>query len=126
MKRYYLTDILGTGEADVDEFRPVPAEYGVNFAWSMPSSPDGLPLNDWGLVEVSLASAAALAAMAADPRLDALPYVARETLVVDIEPAAIDLLREALIRRGIDVDAVDNAVRFGDIVDNITWRSNHP
>ncbi len=36
MKRYYLTDILGTGEADVDEFRPVPAEYRTDFAWSMP------------------------------------------------------------------------------------------
>ena len=125
MKRYYLTDILGTGQADIDEHRPVPAEYRVNFAWSMPSSADGLPLNSWGLVEVSLAGDAALAAMAADPRLDALPFVARETLLAEIDPAALNVLRDALVRRSIDV-AVDSAVSFGDIVDSITWRSNHP
>lgn len=125
MKRYYLTDILGTGAADVDEFRPVPAEYGVNFAWSMPSNADGLPLNDWGLVEVSLASEAALAAMAADPRLDALPFVARETLVAEIDPVAVAAMRDALARRRIDV-GFSSAATFGDILDNITWRSNHP
>lgn len=125
MKRYYLTDILGTGEADVDEFRPVPAEYGVNFAWSMPSNADGLPLNDWGLVEVSLASEAALAAMAADPRMDALQFVARETLVAEIDPVAVAAMRDALARRRIDV-GFSIAATFGDILDNITWRSNHP
>lgn len=125
MKRHYLTDILGTGEADVDEFRPVPAEYGVNFAWSMPSNADGLPLNDWGLVEVSLASEEALAAMAADPRLDALPFVARETLVAEIDPVAFAAMRDALARRRIDVD-FSSAATFGDILDSITWRSNHP
>lgn len=125
MKRYYLTDILGTGEADVDEFRPVPAEYQVDFAWSMPSSADGLPLNAWGLVEVGLASDAAVAAMAADPRLDALPFVARETLVAEIDPVAVALMRDALARRRIDVDFT-SAATFGEILDNITWRSNHP
>jgi len=126
MKRYYLTDILGTGEADIDEFRPVPAEYRANFSWSMPSDEDGMPLNDWGLVEVSLASDAALAAMAADPRLDPLPHVAVGTLIGEIDPDALQLLRAALIRRGINVDAVDSASTFAGILDNITWHSNHP
>ena len=126
MKRYYLTDILGTGQADIDEHRPVPAEYRVNFAWSMPSDENGMPLNNWGLVEVSLASEAALAAMAADARLDPLPYVALGTLVGDIDSDALQLLRTALIRRGIDVAVVDSAANFAGILDNITWQSNHP
>lgn len=125
MKRYYLTDILGTGEADIDEFRPVPAEYQTNFAWSMPSDANGMPLNNWGLVEVTMASDAALAGMAADPRLDALPFVARETLVAEIDAAAVDLMRDALARRGIGVDFVSEAT-FGDILDNITWHLNNP
>lgn len=125
MKRYYLTDILGTGEADVDEFRPVPAEYRADFAWSMPSDANGMPLNNWGLVEVTMVSDDALARMAVDPRLDALPVVARETLVVEMDPTAVALMRDALARRAIDVDFVNDA-SFGDILDNITWRSNHP
>jgi hypothetical protein len=125
MKRYYLTDILGTGQADVDEFRPVPAEYRADFSWSMPSDANGMPLNNWGLVEVTMASDAALVGMAADPRLDELPFVARETLVAEIDPAAVARMRDALIRRGIGVDFV-NASTFGNILDNITWRSNHP
>ncbi len=125
MKRYYLTDILGTGEADVDEFRPVPAEYRADFAWSMPSDANGMPLNNWGLVEVTMVSDDALARMAVDPRLDALPIVARETLVVEMDPTAVALMRDALARRAIDVDFVNDA-SFGDILDNITWRSNHP
>ena len=125
MKRYYLTDILGTGQADVDEFRPVPAEYRADFSWSMPSDASGMPLNNWGLVEVTMASDAALVGMAADPRLDALPFVARETLVAEIDPAAVARMREALTRRGIGVDFVNEST-LGNILDNITWRSNHP
>lgn len=125
MKRYYLTDILGTGEADVDEFRPVPAEYRADFAWSMPSDANGMPLNNWGLVEVIAASDAALAGMAADPRLDALPFVVRETLVAEIDSSAVAAMRDALARRRIDVDFT-SAVTFGEILDNITWRSNCP
>lgn len=125
MKRYYLTDILGTGQADVDEFRPVPAEYRANFSWSMPSDANGMPLNNWGLVEVTAASDAVLAVMAADPRLDALPFVVRETLVAEIDHTAADAMRDALARRRIDVDFT-SAATFGEILDNITWRSNHP
>lgn len=123
-KRFYLADVLGTGEADVDEFRPAVADYPVDYSWSLPCDATGRPLNSWGLVEVTRADGADVVVMANDLRLEALPVADRDTLVLQIDSAALDSLRAALARRGIGSALIDEASNFGDMLDAIARRAN--
>lgn len=119
---YYLSDIIGTGEADIDEYRPAVADYPVNWSCSMPAHPDtGAPLNDWGLVEVTKGDVSLLEL---DPRIDTLPKVSLSTLVADIAPGDVAAMRSALDSRGIGSGIVDTAAIYGDIIAGISLRAN--
>lgn len=123
MKRYYLADLIGDGTPDTNEWRPSVANYPVGWGWQCPVDANGVPLNDWGLVEVFYETPEAIAAMAQDPTLDPLPYVVRDVLLSTLNTASV---HDALIRRGIGLDVVLRAGTFGDLLDNITARAASP
>jgi len=123
MKRYYLADRIGDGTPDTNEWRPSVANYPVGWGWQCPVDANGVPLNDWGLVEVFSETPAAIATMEQDPSLDPLPYVARDVLLSTLDTAPV---HAALIRRGIGLDVVLGADTFGDLLDNITARAASP
>jgi hypothetical protein len=123
MKHYYLADLIGTGEADVDDFRASVANHPVGWGWSCPSDSNGMPLNKWGLVEVFTASPEALEAMAQDPSIDPLPFLAHDAPLTGVDTTS---LRAALVRRDIGEDVLDSAETFGALLDNIAARAESP
>lgn len=123
MKRYYLADLIGDGTPDTNEWRPSVANYQVGWGWQCPVDANGVPLNDWGLVEVFYETPAAITAMALDPTLDSLPHVARDVPLSTLSTLPI---RAALTRRNIGMDVLLNAATFGDLLDNITARAASP
>lgn len=123
MKRYYLADLIGDGTPDTNEWRPSVANYPVGWGWSCPSDADGVPLNNWGLVEVFYETTEAVAAMANDPTLDPLPHVAHNVSLSGVDTVAI---RAALVRRGIGEDVLDEAETFGELLGNIAARAASP
>lgn len=123
MKRYYLADVIGDGTPDTNEWRPSVANYPVGWGWQCPADANNTPLNEWGLVEVSYETPEAITAMAIDPRLDPLPYVARNVLLSGVDTTGV---RAAIIRRGIGEDVLDDADTFSELLDNITARAANP
>lgn len=116
MARYYIADILGTGEADVDEFRLAVAEFpGTGWGWDH-QAPLYPVAGGWGLAKVNVSTPASYAAMDEDPRLDPLPDLLPQDSLVGINT---DRVRAALFRRGINISALDDATTFGELLANI-------
>lgn len=123
MKRYYLADLIGDGTPDTNEWRPSVANYRVGWGWSCPSDANGVPLNNWGLVEVFYETPEAIAAMEQDPTIDPLPYVPPDTPLASISTTRAIV---ALTRRNIGRDVLDEAGTFGELLANIAARAASP
>lgn len=123
MKRYYLADLIGDGTPDENEWRPSIANYRVGWGWQCPSDSNGVPLNNWGLVEVFKETPEAISAMDLDSTIDPLPYITNDTLLSGIDMSEV---REALVRRSIGTDVLDSSVTFADLLSNIANRAANP
>lgn len=109
-KRYYVADIIGTGEADVDEFRPAVADYMSGWGWV---TAPGDPMPEWALVKLT---AEPPAEMAFDVRIDALPTCPTSTPVHEIDTLELAALRMTLDKRGISQDVLDQCATYGDVL----------
>lgn len=116
MDRYYIADILGTGEPDTDEFRLAVAEFpGTGWGWDheVPLYPIA---GGWGLARVMVSTPAGYEAMEADPRIDPLPVLLPGD---SLEGVATARVLAAMVRRGINTSALHNATTFGQLLANI-------
>ncbi|WP_273036012.1 hypothetical protein [Massilia timonae] len=120
MRRYYLADLIGDGTPDTNEWRPSVANYRVGWGWSCPMGVNGVPLNNWGLVEVFNESPEAIAAMEKDLSIDPLPHVPHDTPLASIDTTRVIV---ALTRRNIGRDVLDRARTFGELLANIAARA---
>jgi hypothetical protein len=119
MNRYVLADILGTGEADVDEFRPAVADYPVGWKWSG-SAPNVPKQGGTVLVEVTSGD---VSPMIGDDRIDMLPTCPLSTPATQIDAGEMAVMRAALDRRNMGI-AINMAGTYGDIIAVITLRAN--
>jgi hypothetical protein len=116
MNRYYIADIIGTGEPDIDEFRLAVAEFpGTGWGWDHPA-PMYPVAGGWGLAKVMISNPEGYAAMEDDPRIDPLPPLAITDSLDGVDTSRV---RAALARRGIDESTLDEASTFGDLLANI-------
>ena len=120
MKRYCLADLIGDGTSDTNEWRPSVANYRIGWGWSCPMDANGVPLNNWGLVEVFNESPEAVAAMEEDSSIDPLPHVTHDTPLASIDTTRVIV---ALARRNIGRDVLDRAPTFGELLANIAARA---
>lgn len=118
-KRFYLSDVIGTGEPDVDEFRPAVAAYPVGWAAASNMADDPRILG-WVLVEVNIGNVTPLAS---DPRIDVLPDVPLSTLLSAVNVGEVAAMRAALSRRGIGIPDV---ATFGEVITYIKLRAEIP
>lgn len=113
MKRYYICDILGTGDPE-DPFRAAVAELGVNYVAEIKSDPvTGLPLAPWALVCVATKNHSPLLNR---PGLDAMPDFPLDGKVSAIQTATKNAMLERMQARGIDISFVGNADGFRDVI----------
>lgn len=112
--RYYLTDIVGTGEADVDEYRAALMDYGVSVQAGFPCDTEtGAPLRDWTL---AIVKADDHAPMIADARADVLPDYPLDGKVSGISSVAKAAMLAAMERRGIDTSEVDGTDAYREVI----------
>lgn len=120
-KRYYLCDIIGTGD-EFDPYRPAVADLGVNWVGSIPTHPEGHtqhghPVHSWALVLVAAKDHAAVRAHAG---VDALPDFPLDGKVSAINAATKGLMKAALTSRGLNADAiVDEKDGFREVIRGI-------
>jgi hypothetical protein len=120
-KRYYLSDIIGTGD-EFDPYRPAVADMGVNWVGSIPTHPEGhpehgRPVHTWALVLVAAKDHAAVRAHAG---VDPLPDFPLDGKVQAINAATKGLMKAALTRRGLNADnLVDAKDGFREVVRGI-------
>lgn len=119
-KRYYLCDIIGTGD-EFDPYRPAVADAGVNWAWVAPDSVNGHPTGTWGMAIVATDKHAALRS---NPQIDALPEFPLDGKMNAINTAASSALSAALSKRGIDVSWGGTA-GYREVLQSI-GRTNNP
>lgn len=118
-KRYYLADIIGTGEADVDEFRTAVADHTRNpanplkYEGGFPVGETGLPVHSWTLVIVEAPDHTPLLN---DPRIDALPDFPLDGKVSSINTVAKNAMLAAMIRRGIDTSSVAGTDGYREVI----------
>lgn len=99
-KRYYLCDIIGTGD-ETDPYRPAVADEGVSWVGDIPVDANtGQPLSTWALVLVATNNHAKLRNK---PRIDALPDFPLDGRMNAINTAASAALTAALQKRGISI-----------------------
>lgn len=117
-KRYYICDVIGDG-SDADPYRASVADSGAAVAAVMPDNDPqtGRPLVSWCLAIVSATNHAPILA---DARNDRMPDFPLDGKVNAINAAAKGLMRAALIRRGLDADAlIDGKDGFREVVRGI-------
>lgn len=116
MKRYYLSNIVGTGD-DMDPYRPKVADHGVSWVGVIPSDPvTGKPVSTWALVLVEAINHAALLA---DGAIDALPVFPLDGKVSAIQTATKNAMVSDLQARGIDTAFIGNADGYRDVIRGI-------
>lgn len=123
MKRYYLCDVIGDGDPDVEltpttgPFRPAVADYGVTWAGTIPSDPvTGHPVHSWALVVVESKDHSEIRK---DARIDALPDFPMDGKVSAINAATRSQALAALSRRGIATGVFSNADGYRDVIRGI-------
>ncbi len=115
-KRYYLCDIIGTGD-ETDPFRPAVADHGVAWAGLIDSDPEtGRPLHTNTLVVVETENHAKLRA---DNRIDSLPDFALDGKMTAINSSARSQMAAALNRRGFNTTNINNADGYRDALQQI-------
>ncbi len=100
-KRYYLTQIIGTG-TDAIPYRAAVGDAGMSHAVMIPSLPNGSPRATWGLAVVAGADHAGALAR---PDTDALPPIALDTSLSTLSPQERKRVGDALVRWGVSVPA---------------------
>lgn len=123
MKRYYLCDVIGDGDPDVDPtpttgpFRPAVADHGVSWAGMIPSDPvTGHPLHSWSLVVVEAKDHSALRQ---DARIDPLPDFPMDGKVSAINASTRGQALAALTRRAIATGVFSNADGYREVIRGI-------
>lgn len=115
-KRYYLCDIIGTGD-DMDPYRPAIADHGVAWVGAVESNPQtGRPLHANTIVLVETDNHARLRA---DPRIDPLPDFALDGKMTAINTAARNAMQAVLTRRGFVTSTLNNADGYRDALQAI-------
>lgn len=109
-KRLYLCDIIGTGD-EFDPYRPAVADLGVSWVGSIPTHPEGhpdygKPAHTWALVLVAAKDHAAVRQHAG---VDPLPDFPLDGKVSAINAATKGQMKAALVRRGLNADAIVDA-----------------
>lgn len=113
MKRYYVCDIIGTGDPE-DAFRPAVADLGLSYVAEIKSDPvTGVPVLPWALVRVATNNHAPLINT---PGVDALPDYPLDGKVSSIHTATKNAMLARLQSRGIDTSFVGAADGFRDVV----------
>lgn len=112
MKRYYLTDILGDGTED-NPFRPAIAEVAQSWVGTIPTDQDGRPTSTWALV---LVAAKEHGPIKAAKGVDALPEFPLDGKVLAINAQARAALDNALAKRGIPTDVVQNKDGYREVI----------
>lgn len=121
----YLCEVYRLVTDDGPEYRPAVADYPVSWQASIPGDPQtGVPLNDWCRVEVTGATVGQLAAISQDARIDALPDYPLTTPMAQIAAGAVQSLRAALARHGIDSAVVDASETYGAVIEAIDLCAN--
>lgn len=115
MKRYYISDIIGTGGFD-DSIRPAVADLNVNWVGAIESGPDGLPIHPDCLVMVDTVNHAALKS---DPRIDSLPDFPLDGKVSSINATTKSEMDAALTRRGFDMSGLNSSDGYRQVLDKI-------
>jgi len=116
MDRYFIADIIGTGEPDVDEWRLAVADFpGTGWGWAHMVAEIPTPGN-WAVARVMIATPEGLEAMSNDIRLDVLPFLERSAMLSQQDR---DVVSAALVRRNIPLYALDQADTFGDLLENL-------
>ena len=115
-KRYYLADIIGTGD-ETDPYRPAVADHGVAWVGVIESDPlTGAPLYANTVVMVETENHAKLRA---DSRIDPLPDFALDGKITAINTAARNGMLKALTRRGFVTSAINNADGYREALQQI-------
>lgn len=100
-KRLYICDVLHN--EDQSEYWPAVDAVTPNWSAIMPTGPDGRPLFTWALVIVASKDHAELRNK---PSIDPLPDFPLDGKVNAINAATKGLMKAALVRRGLNADAI--------------------
>lgn len=121
MIRYFLTDIIGTGDPDGDDYRSPIMDYPVHVECEWPwDEVRNTPLNRWVLAEVKSGD---VSTFANDTRVMPLPAVTLDATYGAMDLSQKAALSAALGRWGIAV-APDAPDTFGEILAMIRIRAN--
>ena len=114
-KRYYLSDIIGTGDID-DPYRPAVADLGVQWVGTIESGPDGRPLyTDC----VTLVDTVNHGALRSDPRIDPLPDFPLDGKLSSINASTKSSMDAALSRRGFNLTGINSSDGYRDVLQKI-------
>ena len=113
-KRYYISDIIGTGDS-FDPYRAAVADLNVNWVGSIESGPDGRPVHPDCLVLVDTVDHTALRS---DPRIDSLPDFPLDGKVSAINSAIKTAMDSVLARRGF-VLATNSSDGYRDVIQSV-------
>lgn len=120
MIRYFITDIIGTGDPDGDDFRSPISDYPVTMQCEVPwDDANNRPVSTWTVVEVK---AGDISLFEGDSRIDPLPIAELSTPTWQLNASQVDSMRAVLARRGIGV-ALDAEPNFGSIIAAIRRRA---
>lgn len=115
-KRYYICDIIGTGD-EMDPIRVAAADHGVAYIAAIERDPlTGMPLHADTLVLVETENHATLRA---DPRINALPDFALDGKMTAINAQARNGMLTALQKRGFTTGEINNADGYRDALQQI-------
>lgn len=113
MRRYYLSQIIGTGTED-DPYRPKIADLRVNHVAVIPSDPvTGKPKFAWALVIVNTANHTALLS---DGQIEALPDLSLDAKLNSLSAAVRNALISRLTAKGISTTGVNVNTTYRDVV----------
>lgn len=113
MKRWYLSDVTGTGTF-TDPIRPV--THDLQKGLGLPGSGCASVLQGARALTLMEATAAGHLAAAADTRVDIMPELTLGDRWDSIAPAARAAIRNRMIARGFDVSGVANDRTFGEVL----------
>lgn len=114
-KRYYISDIIGTGD-EFDPYRAAVADLGVSWVGSIESGPDGKPLHPDCIVLVNTENHAVLRG---DPRIDPLPDFPLDGKLSAINASTKSEMDTALTRRGFNLSGVNSSDGYRQVLDKI-------
>lgn len=114
MKRYYLSDLIGSGAED-DPYRPAVDRPGVGYSAVYPPQ-DPATGQYQGAICLVIVEAANHLPLVADRRNDAFPDFPIDGRMSALAQARRDALRAFLARRGLDVGNIDSYDGYRNVI----------